>query len=184
VRPSPRLKRGRSLKASGRAGSRRAGEKTDELRPEPATAGEHESELSPAVRRLVEENNLDAAAIKGTGKDGRLTKEDVLSHVSKLTSQPKAVEPVKEIRYRKIEPGVEGVRREPMTRIRKRIAETLVKAQHTAAMLTTFNEVDMSGIFEIRKRYKESFTEKHGVSLGLMSFSSGPRFCHCKSMKP
>ena len=66
--------------------------------------------------------------------------------------------------------SVEGVRREPMTRIRKRIAETLVTAQHTAAMLTTFNEVDMTAIFHIRKLYKEPFTEKYGISLGLMSF--------------
>ncbi|MEE2753654.1 MAG: 2-oxoglutarate dehydrogenase complex dihydrolipoyllysine-residue succinyltransferase [Candidatus Latescibacterota bacterium] len=149
-----------------------AGEQEQEFESAAASAESTDDEegIAPAVRRLVTENKLDPGAIKGTGKDGRLTKEDVLSHISKKDPQPPVVELVKEVVSQKLTPGGEGVRREPMTRIRKRIAETLVTAQHTAAMLTTFNEVDMSGIFEIRKRYKESFTEKHGVSLGLMSF--------------
>lgn len=128
-----------------------------------------EDGLSPAVRRLVTENKLDPTAIAGTGKGGRLTKEDVLTHVSRLSPQVSEREKVTPP-HSPVLKAVEGVRREPMTRIRKRIAETLVTAQHTAAMLTTFNEVDMTAIFEIRKLYKEPFTEKYGISLGLMSF--------------
>ena len=133
---------------------------------ETASAGE----LSPAVRRLITENKLDAGAINGTGKDGRLTKEDVLAHMSKSSAEPAAAEPVASISVPEDGRVRGGVRREPMSRIRKRIAETLVTAQHTAAMLTTFNEVDMTAIFELRKLYKESFAERHGISLGLMSF--------------
>jgi 2-oxoglutarate dehydrogenase E2 component (dihydrolipoamide succinyltransferase) len=142
-----------------------------EAKAESSEAGEQDGEgLSPAVRRLVTENKLDAGAIRGTGKDGRLTKEDVLAHMSSSSPEPSAAEQVTEPKSPVVKQAAGGERRESMTRIRKRIAETLITAQHTAAMLTTFNEVDMTGIFELRKRYKESFTEKHGVSLGLMSF--------------
>ena len=154
-------------------------EKSEPAEQEGVTADPEEDALSPAVRRLVTENNLDASQIKGTGRDGRLTKEDVLAH---LDGQKKPAEKPKE------EPKVEskpapapkpafkpqatgdGVRREPMSKIRQRIAQHLVSAQQTAAMLTTFNEVDMTGIFDIRTKYKERFQEVHGVSLGLMSF--------------
>lgn len=81
------------------------------------------------MRRLVEENKLDPKVIKGTGRDGRLTKEDVLAHMSSVSPQPKAAEVVKKIPVPISKPGIEGVRREPMSRIRKRIAETLVTAQ-------------------------------------------------------
>ena len=132
--------------------------------------------LSPAVRRLVTENNLDPSAISGTGKDGRLTKEDVVAHLESQKSAPvpapapapSAPPPPAPAPAPVVSSG--GERREPMSRIRTRIAERLVSAQQTAAMLTTFNEVDMSGIFDIRTKYKEKFTDVHGVSLGLMSF--------------
>ena len=123
--------------------------------------------LSPAVRRLVTEHELDPAAITGTGKDGRLTKGDVLAHLDsaspepELKPEPKTPPPA---------PSSAGERREPMSQIRTRIAQRLVSAQQTAALLTTFNEADMSGIFELRAKYKEPFAEVHGVSLGLMSF--------------
>ena len=135
-----------------------------------------EDGLSPAVRRLVTENDLDPSAILGTGKDGRITKDDVLEVLSNEASQSAVLEPVGEPNPAHlsstpvVKESVGGVRRKPLTRIRKRIAKTLVKAQQTAAMLTTFNEVDMTGIYELRKLYKEPFTEKHGISLGLMSF--------------
>jgi len=150
-----------------------------EKEPEQAKGGGGEQEkeqeaeegMSPAVRRLITEKKLDAAAISGTGKGGRLTKEDDLAHIEKGSAQAAPVQTVKEPDpARVVKSGPDGVRREPMSKIRKRIADTLVKAQQTAAMLTTFNEVDMTAIFEIRKLYKASFTEKHGVSLGLMSF--------------
>ena len=132
--------------------------------------------LSPAVRRLVTENDLDPAAITGTGKDGRLTKEDVLayldSEVSVVSSddEPQEAQKSQKISETPPDPSSDGERREPMSQIRTRIAERLVSAQQTAAMLTTFNEVDMSGIFDLRAKYKEMFADVHGISLGLMSF--------------
>ena len=141
--------------------------------------------LSPAVRRLVAENDLDPAAITGTGKDGRLTKEDVLAYleseasvVSRATRGTKMMMGHKRHKNhtpQKVSetlpaPSSDGERREPMSQIRTRIAERLISAQQTAAMLTTFNEVDMSGIFDLRAKYKEMFADVHGISLGLMSF--------------
>ena len=129
--------------------------------------------LSPAVRRLVTEHDLDPAAITGTGKDGRLTKGDVLAYLDSEVSEvpdPPVSEP--EAPAPPPAPAVssDGERREPMSQIRTRIAERLISAQQTAAMLTTFNEVDMSGIFDLRAKYKEMFADVHGISLGLMSF--------------
>ncbi len=116
-------------------------------------------DLSPAVRRVVAEKGLDPAAIAGTGKDGRITKWDAEGTGSKpATSSP--VAPA----------AVGGVRRVPMTTIRKRIAERLVHAQHTSAILTTFNEIDMTAVMEARTKYKEKFEKKHGVGLGFMGF--------------
>ena len=126
--------------------------------------------LSPAVRRLVTEHDLDPTVITGTGKDGRLTKGDVLAYLESAASEPPVSEP--EAPAPPPAPAVssDGERREPMSQIRTRIAERLVSAQQTAAMLTTFNEVDMSGIFDLRAKYKEMFADVHGISLGLMSF--------------
>ena len=132
--------------------------------------------LSPAVRRLVTENDLDPAAITGTGKDGRLTKEDVLayldSEVSVVSSddEPQEAQKSQKVSAPALASSSDGERREPMSQIRTRIAERLISAQQTAAMLTTFNEVDMSGIFDLRAKYKEMFADVYGISLGLMSF--------------
>ena len=123
---------------------------------------------SPAVRKLLAEHNLDAADVKATGKDGRLTKEDVQSHVSKGKSAPTPKMP-KESAAPKREPG-EREERVRMTRLRQRIAERLKEAQDTAAMLTTFNEVDMGAVMDLRTQYKEQFEKKHGIKLGFMSF--------------
>ncbi len=142
--------------------------------PEKADSSEEPAQddgLSPAVRRLVAENDLDPAAITGTGKDGRLTKEDVLAYLD--SAVPEVPDPpVSEPEASAPSPASsrDGERREPMSRIRTRIAARLVSAQQTAALLTTFNEVDMSGIFDLRAKYKEMFADVHGVSLGLMSF--------------
>ena len=165
-------------------------------KPEPA-APKPEPVLSPAVRRLVEEHELDPAAIEGTGKDGRLTKKDVLAHLEALSApepaqpspapepaQPPPVPkpapppepestPAPEPAQSSPEPASPGLtRREPMSRLRQRIAEHLVAAQHNAAMLTTFNEIDMSAVMQLRAKYKERFAQVHGSSLGLMSFFS------------
>ncbi len=117
----------------------------------------------PAVRKLVEESGLDAGKIAGTGRDGRLTKGDVLAQLKPAAPvAPPAPKPPRETG-----PREERVR---MTRLRKRIAERLKEAQNTAAMLTTFNEVDMTEVLAIRERYRDSFEKKHGVKLGFMSF--------------
>ncbi len=129
-----------------------------------APAEKSDADLSPAVRKLVDENNLDPAAIKGTGKDGRLTKGDVLAHMETGTGAPA---PAASGAVTEESSGEERVR---MTRMRKTIAKRLKDAQNTAAMLTTFNEVDMSKVMETRSQYKDLFQKKHGVKLGFMSF--------------
>jgi 2-oxoglutarate dehydrogenase E2 component (dihydrolipoamide succinyltransferase) len=142
-----------------------------------AKAGE-DPRLSPAVRRLVEENGIDPSSIEGTGKDGRLTKEDVLRHLEAKPPETAATEPPPAPRAEAkpparetpgATPGGADVDRVPMSRLRKRIAERLVEAQRTAAILTTFNEIDMSAVMALRKRYKERFEKRHGVGLGFMS---------------
>jgi len=124
--------------------------------------------LSPAIRRLIAEHNLDAAAIKGTGVGGRITREDVEKHLasaSQKAAAPKAAEaaPVAALSNR-------SEKRVPMTRLRKRVAERLLEAKNSTAMLTTFNEVNMQPIMSLRKQYGEAFEKRHGVRLGFMSF--------------
>ena len=131
------------------------------------------------MRRLVTEKSLDPAAIGGTGKDGRLTKEDVLRHVTERApaaapatgiAPPAASAPGPAERERAVGgPPVERVERVPMSRLRRRIAERLVEAQRTAAILTTFNEVDCSALMDVRRRHRERFKSTHGVDLGFMS---------------
>jgi 2-oxoglutarate dehydrogenase E2 component (dihydrolipoamide succinyltransferase) len=134
----------------------------------PKDRGESAGKLSPAVRRLLDEHDLDANVVSGTGRDGRLTKSDVMDYLREHGDEH--VEAV--ARPSVTEPGVPARedRRVPMTRLRARIAERLVEAQQTAAMLTTFNEVDLSQVIALRNRYKEPFAEQHGVKLGFMSF--------------
>ena len=141
-------------------------------KPAEASAPASEAPLSPAVRRLVDENNLDPNAIAGTGKDGRLTKGDVLSAME--TPSPAVTAPVTSpapapaaLAPRTDQPREERV---PMSRLRQVIARRLKDAQNSAAMLTTFNEVDMSAVMAIRAEYKDSFEKRHGVKLGFMSF--------------
>ncbi|MFZ5725187.1 MAG: 2-oxoglutarate dehydrogenase complex dihydrolipoyllysine-residue succinyltransferase [Pseudomonadota bacterium] len=124
--------------------------------------------MSPAVRRLVLEHGLDPTKIKGTGKDGRLTKEDVLAAANAAPEAAPASTPA-------AAPAASGApgrqeERVKMTRLRQTIAKRLKSAQDTAAMLTTFNDVDMSAVIEARARYKDLFEKKHGVRLGFMGF--------------
>jgi 2-oxoglutarate dehydrogenase E2 component (dihydrolipoamide succinyltransferase) len=141
-------------------GDLKADPKPDPVKAEPTLSLSPDWDRNgPAVRKLVEENKVDLAAISGTGKDGRVTKGDVLKSLEEppLKSSPSA--------------RFSGNREErvPMTRLRQRIAERLKEAQNTAAILTTFNEIDLSAVFEIRSRYKDPFEKKHGVKLGFMS---------------
>jgi 2-oxoglutarate dehydrogenase E2 component (dihydrolipoamide succinyltransferase) len=124
----------------------------------------------PAARKLVEDNKLDAAAIPATGKDGRLTKGDVLTALETPKSTPAPAAPKPAPAPSGPRPEAAREERVKMTRLRQRIAERLKEAQNTAAMLTTFNEVDMSQIMAMRATYKETFEKKHGAKLGFMSF--------------
>ena len=123
---------------------------------------------SPAARKILDEKNVAADSVKGSGKDGRITKEDALN--ASAAPAAKAAAPAPTPVARKSSSDKRGVRNEKMTRLRKTIATKLVEAKNTTAMLTTFNEVDMSALMDLRKKYKEAFTKKHGVGLGFMSF--------------
>jgi 2-oxoglutarate dehydrogenase E2 component (dihydrolipoamide succinyltransferase) len=138
---------------------------------------EASGKLSPSVRRLVEENKLDPGAIPASGKDGRLTKSDVVDFLGKQQSPvsepaPAAARAPTPAPAARPTGGAAGRvdQRVPMTRLRQRIAQRLVEAQHTAALLSTFNEVDMTAVQELRARYKDRFEKEHGVKLGFMSF--------------
>jgi len=134
----------------------------------PAMAAPAAADASPAVRRLVTENNVDPAAIQGTGKDGRLLKGDVLSYLEQGGAAPAPA--AKAPSAPRAASGAEREERVRMTRLRQTIARRLKDAQNTAAMLTTFNEVDMSAVMALRNQYKDLFEKKHGVKLGFMSF--------------
>lgn len=123
---------------------------------------------SPAVRRLLEEHDLDATMVQGTGKDGRVTKSDVMAFLKQDDSSN--VTPGDPAPAVHDEPMPRREQRVPMTRLRARIAERLVEAQHTAAMLTTFNEVDLTAVMALRQQYRDRFEARHGVRLGFMAF--------------
>jgi 2-oxoglutarate dehydrogenase E2 component (dihydrolipoamide succinyltransferase) len=147
----------------------------------PAEVRQAEPQLSPAVRKLIAEHDVDPDAIEGTGKDGRILKGDVLSYLeereqAKQAETPPpapaapAAEPEQPAPQEGEAPGARPDERVPMTRLRQRIAERLKEAQNTAAMLTTFNEVDLKAMMEMRQQYRDSFEKTHGVRLGFMSF--------------
>jgi 2-oxoglutarate dehydrogenase E2 component (dihydrolipoamide succinyltransferase) len=157
-----------------------------------STPGTGDAQTSPAVRRLAEESGLDLGAITGSGPGGRITKEDILKQLSRQaapaggsgsdsalssTSSPPAEVAVEPTRSTPPVAAVEAAgvverqeSREPMSRLRQTIASRLVQSQQTAALLTTFNEVNMQPVMELRSRYKETFEKKHGAKLGFMSF--------------
>jgi 2-oxoglutarate dehydrogenase E2 component (dihydrolipoamide succinyltransferase) len=135
----------------------------DAVKPEAAPA-----KLSPAAKRVVEENRVDPKAVSGSGRDGRVSKSDVVNYLSAKDAAPApkapAAAPVPSAR------GGRADQRVPMTRLRARIAERMVQAQATQALLTSFNEVDLKAVNELRARYKDPFEKLHGVKLGFMSF--------------
>jgi 2-oxoglutarate dehydrogenase E2 component (dihydrolipoamide succinyltransferase) len=126
-------------------------------------AGAGTGKLSPAAKRVVEENKVDPKAVAGSGRDGRVSKSDVVNYLS--AKAPPAA-PLPAARTGR------GEQRVPMTRLRARIAERMVQAQATQALLTSFNEVDLKAVNELRARYKDQFEKQHGVKLGFMSFFS------------
>lgn len=161
----------------------------EESKKEPSSKESSDAaRLSPAVRRMVEEHELDPDSIEGTGRGGIVTKADVLKHLETLEQGGEEEQPEEKKKEAKSEdspkedkraPATEQAatsadgrpeKRVPMSRIRARIAERLVQAQQTAAILTTFNEVNMQPIMELRRRYKDQFEKSNGVKLGFMSF--------------
>ena len=184
-----RIAEGEAAPASAPAEAAKAEPAKAEPAPKAAPPVAAAVALSPAVRKLVEDNRLDPTQIPGTGKGGRIIKEDVLAALEARTAAPVAAPagavpvtvpvattpaaaalvttPVPTAPAAEAGPREERVR---MTRLRKRIAERLKEAQNTAAMLTTFNEADMTAVMALRAQYRDSFEKKHGVRLGFMSF--------------
>ena len=169
--------------AESRAGAAPAAEPAPAPQPKSELApAASDAKLSPAVRKLVDDNNLDASAIPATGKKGQLTKADVEGFLTKDRAAPAApapaprpmpappitgMVPADELPPRPEDPREEVVK---MSRLRQRIAQRLKEAQNTAAILTTYNEVDMTTLMELRSEYRDSFEKKHGVRLGFLSF--------------
>jgi len=167
------IEEGEAAAAAGPSSEKTGDEPSSAAEPPPPEITELPAahKLSPAVRRLVEEHALDASAIRGTGRQGRITKSDVMSHLQKTDAQP-AAEPEAAPTRAQVEVPVSGrgERRVAMTRLRSRIAERMVEAQANAAMLTSFNEVDLHEVIRLRKQYRDSFEKAYGVRIGFMSF--------------
>lgn len=165
-----RLREGNS---AGKETSEKADAKasTPAQRQQASLEEQNNDALSPAIRRLLAEHNLDAAAIKGTGVGGRLTREDVEKHLAKAPAAAEAKAPAATAAATPApQLGHRSEKRVPMTRLRKRVAERLLEAKNSTAMLTTFNEVNMKPIMDLRKQYGEAFEKRHGIRLGFMSF--------------
>lgn len=149
-----------------------SGEETTEKVAVSDYSGSASDILTPSVRRILAEEEVDPSTLHGSGRDGRLTRQDVLVHVQNKRNEQltTAAEPVTEPAY--VAPQISGreEKRVPMTRLRKRIAERLLEAKNTTAMLTTFNEVNMQPIMQIRSKYQDQFEKRHGIKLGFMSF--------------
>ena len=148
-------------------------EQPEEPTPAPAPADTDGPAASPAARKLAAESGIDLGSVAGSGRGGRVTKEDVQRAVGEAAQapEPTAAQPLPEVEEDVIPQGERVERRVPMTRLRASIARRLVEAQQTAAMLTTFNEVDMEPVMTMRRRYGDEFQERHnGTKLGFMSF--------------
>jgi 2-oxoglutarate dehydrogenase E2 component (dihydrolipoamide succinyltransferase) len=141
--------------------------------PQPESRPAGGAPLAPSVRKLAVETGIDASAVPGSGKDGRVTKGDMLAAIERAAAAPTPVAaPAAAVQLRAPSPADDAAREErvKMTRLRQTIARRLKEAQNTAAMLTTFNEADMSAVMQLRGRYKDVFENKHGVKLGFMGF--------------
>lgn len=164
-----RLREGNS---SGKETSAKSEEKdsTPAQRQQASLAEQNNDALSPAIRRLLGEHNLEASAINGTGVGGRITREDVEKHLAKAPAAKAEAKAPAAAPAAQPALGARGEKRVPMTRLRKRVAERLLEAKNSTAMLTTFNEVNMKPIMDLRKQYGDTFEKRHGIRLGFMSF--------------
>jgi 2-oxoglutarate dehydrogenase E2 component (dihydrolipoamide succinyltransferase) len=184
-RPPEEKKAPEAKKAEKPAGKKKEPEEKKEAKAEKKPVEEKEAVaagvdrggpgLSPAVRRIIEEEKLEPGKIRGTGEGGRLTKGDVLTAAQQRgkadLSAVASAKAEEKVEAREVEPSSDGrFVRKKMSPLRRKIAQQLVMAQHTAAILTTFNECDMSAIQELRRNKQDEFTKKNGVKLGLMSF--------------
>ena len=164
-----RLREGNS---TGKETSAKSEEKdsTPAQRQQASLAEQNNDALSPAIRRLLGEHNLEASAINGTGVGGRITREDVEKHLAKAPAAKAEAKAPAAAPAPQAQLGSRGEKRVPMTRLRKRVAERLLEAKNSTAMLTTFNEVNMKPIMDLRKQYGDAFEKRHGIRLGFMSF--------------
>ncbi|WP_020209263.1 2-oxoglutarate dehydrogenase complex dihydrolipoyllysine-residue succinyltransferase [Gilvimarinus chinensis] len=166
-----KFEEGASGSASASSSDAPAADKTEEQAEAPAASGSDDKILSPAARKLADENNVDPASVAGTGKDGRVTKEDVMNHIENGAKKPAPSSQPAQAAAAPMPAGDRVEKRVPMTRLRKRIAERLLDATSSTAMLTTFNEVNMAPVMELRKQYKDKFEKIHnGTRLGFMGF--------------
>jgi 2-oxoglutarate dehydrogenase E2 component (dihydrolipoamide succinyltransferase) len=162
-----------ALKSAAAPAAKTAAPPPEPKPAQPAPARPAPAEPAPSVRRLSAESGIDAATVPGSGKDGRITKGDMLAAIERAAASPTPVaQPAAAVQMRAPSPADDAAREErvKMTRLRQTIARRLKDAQNTAAMLTTFNEVDMSHVMAMRNQYKDLFEKKHGVKLGFMGF--------------
>ena len=164
-----RLREGNS---TGKETSAKSEEKdsTPAQRQQASLAEQNNDALSPAIRRLLGEHNLEASAINGTGVGGPITREHVEKHLAKAPAAKAEAKAPAAAPAPQAQLGARGEKRVPMTRLRKRVAERLLEAKNSTAMLTTFNEVNMKPIMDLRKQYGDAFEKRHGIRLGFMSF--------------
>jgi 2-oxoglutarate dehydrogenase E2 component (dihydrolipoamide succinyltransferase) len=170
------IKEGAGAKAAAKPAPAAAAEAKPAAKPaaaEPPKVVATDAPLAPSVRRIAGESGVDPARVEGTGKDGRVTKGDMMAAIERAAAAPTPVaQPAAAVQVRAPSPADDAAREErvKMTRLRQTIARRLKDAQNTAAMLTTYNEVDMSAIMHLRNQYKDLFEKRHGVKLGFMSF--------------
>jgi 2-oxoglutarate dehydrogenase E2 component (dihydrolipoamide succinyltransferase) len=163
----------RAIPAKSTEAAKTASPKAAATEPQPAKVAAAEVPLAPSVRRLGAESGIAPAAVPGTGRDGRVTKGDMLAAIERAAAAPTAIaQPAAAVQVRAPAPADDAAREERvrMTKLRQTIARRLKDAQNTAAMLTTFNEVDMGAVMALRNHYKELFEKKHGVKPGFMGF--------------
>jgi 2-oxoglutarate dehydrogenase E2 component (dihydrolipoamide succinyltransferase) len=156
--------------AAAPAAKQKAGQQKPVQETQPQKEIDEPVKMAPAAKKLAAEHNLDVQQIIGSGKDGRVLKEDVLTYLEQAKTKSTATTTPISLEAGSIDTQGRPQKRVPMSRLRARIAERLLEAQHTAAILTTFNEINMQPVMDLRARYRDQFQKEHGVKLGFMSF--------------